>query len=54
MGVRRGAYAILVGKPEGKKPRRRWENIKLIFRKWDDGAWTGLIWHTIGTGGVLL
>jgi hypothetical protein len=29
MGVRRGAYRALVGKPEGKKPlgrpRRRWE-----------------------------
>ena len=55
MGERRGAYAILVGKPEGKRPRRRWEdNIKWIFRKWDDGAWTGLIWHRIGTGGGLL
>jgi hypothetical protein len=33
MGKRRGAYSVLVGKPEGKgrlgKPRRRWEdNIK--------------------------
>jgi hypothetical protein len=29
-GARRGAYRILVGKPEGKKPlgraRHRWEN----------------------------
>ena len=22
-----------------------------IFRKWDGGAWTGLIWLTLGTGG---
>jgi len=22
-----------------------------IFRKWDVGAWTGLIWFRIGTGG---
>ena len=22
-----------------------------IFRKWDVGAWTGLIWLRIGTGG---
>ena len=21
------------------------------FKKWDVGAWTGLIWLTIGTGG---
>jgi hypothetical protein len=24
------------------------------FRKWDVGAWTGLIWLRIGTGGGLL
>ena len=34
MGERRGAYRVLVGKPEGKRPlgrsRRRWEdNIKM-------------------------
>jgi hypothetical protein len=38
MGNRRGAYRVLVGKPEGKessgRPRRRWEgNIKIIFKK---------------------
>jgi hypothetical protein len=30
MGERRGAYKVLVGKPEGRRPlgrpRRRWEN----------------------------
>jgi hypothetical protein len=57
-GDGRGAYRILVGRPEGKRPlgipRLRWENnIKLIFKKWD-GAWTGLIWLRIGTGGGLL
>jgi hypothetical protein len=46
-------------KPEGKRPlgrpRRRLEdNIKMDFRKWDVGVWTGLIWLRIGTGGVLL
>jgi len=25
-----------------------------IFRKWDVGVWTGLIWLRIGTGGRLL
>jgi len=24
--------------------------IKLIFKKWDGEAWTGLIWLRIGTG----
>jgi hypothetical protein len=37
MGERRGAYRVLMGKPEGKRPlqrpRRRWEdNIKMDFR----------------------
>jgi hypothetical protein len=27
--------------------------LKLIFKKWD-GAWTGLSWLRIGTGGGLL
>jgi hypothetical protein len=48
-----------VKKPERKRPlgrpRRRLEdNIKMDFRKWDVGVWTGLIWLRIGTGGVLL
>jgi hypothetical protein len=25
--------------------------LKWIFKKWDGGAWTGLIWIRIGTGG---
>ena len=36
-----------VGKPEGKRPRRR----PRIFRKWNVGAWTGLILLRIETGG---
>jgi hypothetical protein len=40
MGERRGAYRILVGKPEGgrqlRRPWCRWvDNIKWIFEKWD-------------------
>jgi hypothetical protein len=27
---------------------------KWIFKKWDVGAWTGLIWLRIGTDGGLL
>jgi hypothetical protein len=42
MGEKRGAYRILVGRPEGRRPlgrpRLRWEdNIKWIFKKWDGG-----------------
>jgi hypothetical protein len=28
--------------------------LKWIFKKWDGGAWTGLMWLRIGTGGRLL
>ena len=56
MGERGGVYRVLVGKPEGKRPlgsrRRRWGIIlKWIFRKWDVGNWSGLIWLRMGTVG---
>jgi hypothetical protein len=43
VGVRRGAYSILVGKPEGKRPlgrsRHRWDdNIKIELQ---DVGWGG-------------
>jgi hypothetical protein len=55
----RGAYRNLVGRPEGRRalgrPRRRWEdNIKMDLQEVRWGAWTGLIWFRIGTGGGLL
>jgi hypothetical protein len=28
--------------------------LRYIFRKWDGGAWTGLIWLRIGMGGGFL
>jgi len=48
-----------VGKSERKN---HWEDpsvdgrfmFKCIFKKLDGGAWTGLIWLRIGTGGGLL
>jgi hypothetical protein len=56
MRERCGVYMVLVGKPEGKNHLEdpgidgliilRW-----IFRKWDVGACTGLIWLRMGTGG---
>jgi hypothetical protein len=59
MGEGRGAYRILVGRPEGRRPlerpRRRWEdNIKMDLQEMGWGAWTGLIWLWIGTGDGLL
>jgi hypothetical protein len=58
-GEGRGAYRILVGRPEGRRPlgrpRRRWEdNIKMYLQEVEWVAWTGLIWLRIGTGGGLL
>jgi len=45
-----------VGKPVGKglleEPAIDGRIIlRWIFRKWDWGAWTGLIWLRVGTGG---
>ena len=55
-GATRGAYRVLVGKPEGKRPLGdpdidgriilRW-----IFRKWEGVVGTGWSWLKIGTGG---
>jgi hypothetical protein len=49
MGERRGAYRVLVGKPEGRRPlgrpRRRWEdNVKTDLREVGCGCvdWIGL------------
>jgi hypothetical protein len=56
MGERRGAYRVLVGKPEGRRPlgrqRRSWEdNIKMDFRKVETMSWTGSIFLKTETGG---
>jgi hypothetical protein len=56
-GEKRGVYRILMGRPEGRRPfgrpRRRWEdNIKTDLEECN-GAWTGLSWLRIGTGGGL-
>jgi hypothetical protein len=58
-GGKRGAYRILMGRPEGRpplgRPRFRWEdNIKMDLQEVGSGAWTGLICLSIGTGGGLL
>jgi hypothetical protein len=46
MGEERGAYRVLVGKPEGRRPferpRRRWEdNIKMDLQ---EVGWGGMDW----------
>jgi hypothetical protein len=50
MGAVRGAYNILVGKPEGKSPLRRYRHrwgitSRWIFGKYGLGMWVGLIWQ---------
>ena len=55
MGERRGAYRVLAGNPEGKRPlgspRRRWEgNIKMNSQEVEGEALTGLIGFRIGRG----
>jgi hypothetical protein len=59
VGKRRGAYTVLVGKSEGRRPLgrpcRRWEdNIKMDLREVGWGEWTGSIWLRKGTGGEFL
>jgi hypothetical protein len=59
MSEKRGAYRILVGRPEGRRPlgrrRHRWEdNMKINLQEVGWGTWTGLISFRIGTGGGLL
>jgi hypothetical protein len=45
MREKRNAYRILVGKPEGKRPRHRWvDNIKMDVRKI---GWDGVYWMDI-------
>jgi hypothetical protein len=55
MGVEKGVYRVLVGKPEGKRPmgrpRCRWEdNIKMDLQEVGEGRgdWS---WLRIGAGG---
>ena len=54
MGVEKGAYRFLVGKPEGKRPmgrprRRRVDNIRTYLQEMRCGLRLG--WPRIETGG---
>jgi len=58
MGEKRGAYRLLVGKPNGKRPlwisRWRWEgNIETNLQE-NVGVWHGLIWLKTETVGLLI
>ena len=61
VGDSRGAYRVLVGRPDGKTEREHLEDsgvdgriiLKRIFRKWK-GEMGTLIWFMIETGGELL
>jgi hypothetical protein len=49
LAEKRNAYRFLVGKPEGKRPPRRWvDNIRMDLAKmgWGDVAWIGLAQDT--------
>jgi len=57
--AREGAYRVLVGRPEEKRPLCRYrrilkDNIKMHFSRSGMRDWTGLIWLRIGTGDSLL
>ena len=55
-GDRRGVFRVLVGKHERERGHFGEPGVvgriilRWICRKWDEGAWTGLIWLRIGTG----
>jgi hypothetical protein len=52
---KRNGYRILVGKPEGERPIRRWVyNIEMGLRDLGWGVWTELIWFRTETSGQLL
>jgi len=53
LGDKRGAYRVVVGRPEEKRPLRRprlrlEDNIKMDLYKLDEKAWTELLWLKIG------
>jgi hypothetical protein len=59
MGETRNSYGVSVRKSKGRRPlerpRRRWEVIiKIDLQEVVWGAWAGLRWLRIGTGGCLL
>jgi hypothetical protein len=39
---------------QGENPGIDGRILRWVFRQWDGGGWTGLIWLRIGTGGGFL
>jgi hypothetical protein len=59
MGEERKLYKVLVGKPEGKRPRgrprrRKEVGIRIDLGEIGWGVWIGFDWLRTGTGGGLL
>ena len=54
MGEKRNVYRVLIGKPEGRRRRRRKDNIKIDF----EGIWSEVVdwifWLRRRTGSELL
>ena len=44
-----GMYRVLVGNPEGRRPRHKWKDIKMDLQEVE--VWTGSSWLRIGTVG---
>jgi hypothetical protein len=42
-----GVYRVLVGKPEGKRPRRRWEDRTNIKMDLQEVGWEGVDWSDL-------
>jgi hypothetical protein len=54
-GEKRNTHRLLLGKPEGKRPKCRWvDNFNMDPVQLDGVVWTGLIWLRTGTSGELL
>jgi hypothetical protein len=54
-GEERNVCRVLIGEPERKRPRRRWEDgIKMDLREIGWGVWSGFSWLRIETVGGLL
>jgi hypothetical protein len=57
--AKRNTFSILMGKPDRNRslgrPTRRWEDsFKMDLREIESGSMNWIIWHKMGTSGVLL
>jgi len=54
LGKRRGVYRVFGGETLEDRGMDGKIILRQIFRKWEWGAWTGLIWFKTGRGGGFL